>query len=138
MATSIKERLYAAASVDAGLLALLGNPIQWGDIQAKQNWDLTTKSAVTVQLISNPSNYQLPGRMLSSTCRMQFTIFGHGSNSQNAEAVAVALYNFFGNLAGNGLGVLGIPNDRDGGIADTQPLTYMRMIDCFLFNDESF
>ena len=140
MATSIKARLYTAASADAGLRALLldGSVFQWADTQIPQSWNLTSKSAVAVQLISNPSSYQLPGRMATSAARLQFTVFGHGNDSQNAEAVSAALYAFFGTLQGNGLGVIGVPGDRDGGISQTQPLTYLRMIDAYVWNDESF
>lgn len=136
---SLKAKLYTAASADSGLQALLlsGSTFQWADQQLPQAWNLTTKSAVAVQIVSDPSTFELQGRMATSAARVQFTVFGHGNDSENAEAVVAALYNFLGTLSGAGCGCIGIPGKRDAGIADTQPMTYMQMVDAFIWNDST-
>ena len=137
---NLKEKLFAAAQLDAGLQAVLlsGSTFQWGDTQLPQSWNLGTKSALTVQLISDPTFYATAGPLATSWTRVQFTIFGHGNDSPNADAVAAALFAFMGSFNGGA-----VPNqaanykvgDRDFGIAQTQPLTYQRIIDYMVWND---
>ena len=135
--TSLKARIFASASANAGLQALLGtNPFQWGDMQEPQPWNLSTLSAVIAFLVSNPKDYIAPGPMHTSSARMQLTIFGNGNDSQNADAVAQAIFAWLPTLD-----LTGIPNqaanfvvgDKDAGIAQTQPLTYQRIIDVMIY-----
>lgn len=139
---SLKAKLFTSASADAGLRALLlnGSVMQWGDVQLAQQWDLSTHSAVTVFLVSNPKDYTAAGPMYTSWTRVQFTIFGHGNDSENAEAVANALFAWL--LTITTLTEDQTPNnyvvgDRDFGIAQTQPLTYQRILDVMMLVDES-
>lgn len=146
MPTSLKAKLFAAASVDAGLVALLkdgAHPFRWFDIQLPQNWPKGSVlfPAVTVQLISNPRSYAVTGKIPTSFNRVQFTVYGTGNDSQNAELVVNAIDAFLQTFSGSGLSVPAYPNyivgDRDAGIADTNPLTYMRILDANVFNDDS-
>ncbi len=139
---SLKAKLFTSASADAGLRGLLlnGPTFQWGDVQLPQQWDLANHSAVTVFLVSNPKDYTAAGPMFTSWTRVQFTIFGHGNDSENANAVADALFAWLRTIAT--LTLDGTPNnyvvaDRDFGIAHTQPLTYQRIIDVQMLVDES-
>lgn len=137
---SIKSKLFAAASIDAGLQALLGtNPFRWFDQQLPQG---AAFPALTVTVVSNPRTYVFNGQLSTSFVRVQFSVYGTGNNSQNAEAVVGALASFL-----RGFNAYGIPNlpanantivaDRDGGIAQTQPLTYQRFVDAMIFDNET-
>ena len=137
---SLKEKLFAAAKLDAGLQTVLlsGSTFQWADIQLPQSWNLTSKSALSVQLISDPTQYATAGPLATSWARVQFSIFGHGNDSTNADAVAAALFAFMGSFNGGA-----VPNqaanykvgDRDAGLTQTQPVTYQRIVDYFIWND---
>jgi hypothetical protein len=83
------------------------------------------------------------GRLSTYFARVQFTIYGTGNDSQNADAVVSAIEDFLATLNGYGFSDLPanantIVNDRDGGIAQTQPLTYTRTLDVMILNDEDF
>ncbi len=137
---SLKEKLFAAAQLDAGLAVVLlnGSTLQWADIQIPQSWNLTSKSALAVQLISDPTSYVSAGPLATSWSRVQFSIFGHGNDSSNADAVAAALFAFMGSFNAGA-----VPNqsanykvgDRDAGLTQTQPVTYMRIVDYMVWND---
>lgn len=139
MASSLKSKLFAAAVLDAGLFALLGSAagFRWYDTQLKQG---TTFPAITVREISNPEDYVVTGRLPTSWARYQFTIYGTGNDSENANTVRNALATFLDTF--NAIGIAGLvtyPNlivgDRDGGIAQTQPLTYQRFVDVRIFSN---
>ena len=92
--------------------------------------------------VSNPRVYVATGRMATSFVRVQFTVYGTGNDSTNADAVAEALASFLDNFNAAGLpnspaNANDIVGDRDMGIAQTQPLTYMRVIDAMIFNSEA-
>jgi len=145
MPTSLKERLFRDASVFPALVALLasGSPavFRWRDQQLNPQGE--TFPAVVVQQISNPNTYGVAGRLPTSTVRVQFSVYGSGNNSQNADAVVTALTAFLDQWSG-GSGISGLPQysnlivaDRDFGIAKTEPLTYLRIVDAQLFFDDS-
>jgi hypothetical protein len=137
--SQLKVKLFNSASANAGLQALLGTgPFNWYDEQLPQNAKVTFP-AVTAMIASNPRRYVANGRLGGSWARVQFTIYGSGSDSTNAEAVADALFSFLdgfnsGPQAGNPNYIVG---DRDGGIAQTDPLTYLRLIDALVWNNET-
>ncbi len=144
MSTTLKARLYSAARLDAGLTALLGtgSPVvlRWFDTQLPQ---ATTFPAVLVQMISNNRTYAVSGRLPTGFSRMQFNVFGTGTDSQEADQVVTALAKFLDGFSG-GTGVTGksqysnlIVADRDAGVAQTQPLTYQRILDVMCFSDDS-
>jgi Protein of unknown function (DUF3168) len=143
VATTIKERLYAAARLDAGLAALLGSGspvvLRWFDIRLEQG---TTFPAVVVTQISNPRTYAVSGRLPTGFSRIQFDVYGTGNDSQEADAIVTALAKFLDGFSG-GTGVTGksqysnlIVADRDAGIAQTQPLTYRRIVDAQIFMND--
>jgi hypothetical protein len=138
---SLKAKIYASASANAGLQALLGtNPFQFGDTQLPQEWDVKTKAAVVMFTVSDIPDYIAPGPMFTSWARVQLTVFGHGNDSENANAVVNAIGSWLltlcltqtPNQAANY-----IAGNRDGGLAQTQPLTYQRFVDLMLFYDSS-
>lgn len=139
MSTTLKSRLRTAAAANAGLTALLGTPLRMYDTQLLQG---TAFPAATYQQISNPRVYVTAGRLRTSWVRMQFNIYGSGSDSSNADSVQRALEAFLGTWSGgNGIpGLVAYPNyvegDRDFGIAQTQPLTFMRIVDVMIFNND--
>jgi hypothetical protein len=94
--------------------------------------------AVVVQQISDPQMYVGSGRLPTSCARIQFTVYGSGGDSQNADAIVQALAAFLDTFNADGIaGRPASPNyivgDRDMGIAATQPLTYMRVVDARIF-----
>lgn len=137
---TLKAKLFAAASANTELQALLGtSPFRWYDTQLVQS---TAFPAVVVFIVSNPPDYVVTGRMSTSWARVQLTVYGTGNDSENASAVVAALKDFLATF--NAIGVDNLPvypnrivNDRDGGIAQTQPLTYTRTLDVMILNDEN-
>ena len=137
---SLKQKLFTAAKLDQGLGALLlnGQVMQWADIQIPQSWNLTSKSAVAAQLISDPTAYVAAGPLATSWSRVQFTIFGYGNDSTQADAVAAALFAFMGSFNAGAIGGQAANykvGDRDAGLTQTQPVTYQRIVDYFIWND---
>lgn len=141
--SSLKARLFADASAFAALAALLasGSPaiFRWYDQQLPQR---AAFPAVVVHQISNPRTYAVTGRLPTGFTRMQFTVYGTGNDSENANAVVNALVAFLDQWDG-GSGIVGLPAysnlivaDRDFGIASTQPLTYMRVVDAQIFSND--
>ncbi len=148
MNTSLKAKLFAQASVDAGLQALLlssGSPavFRWFDQSLPQGYAGPGKfPAVAVSVVSNPADYAVTGKLPTSWARVQFTIYGTGADSENAELVADALAAFLEGFNGTGLnGLVARPNqivgDRDGGIANTQPPTFQRFVDVRIFSNST-
>ena len=149
MASSLKARLRAAASADAGLQAVLtsGSTFQWADQQLKQQWNITTCSAVVVFIVSNPRDYvTAEGQMVTSWSRVQFTVFGYGDDSTAAEAVVEALLQFLftfnaSQASGTSPGFTTpciVLNDRDSGFVQTDPMTYQRILDVKIFSNDTF
>ena len=90
--TSLKAKIFASASANAGLQALLGtSPFRLYDVQLDQG-QAGYYPCVTMMIISNPRAYAHgAGRFATSWARVQFTVFGTGNDSQNASAVVEAL-----------------------------------------------
>lgn len=138
---TLKAKLFSAASATVALQALLGtSPFRWYDEQLPQS---TAFPAVVVHEVDAPPDYSITGRMSTYWARIQFTIYGTGNDSENASAVASALADFLATF--NAIGVSGLPvypnrilNNRDAGLAQTQPMTYQRIIDVQVMNDERF
>jgi hypothetical protein len=138
--TSLKAKLFAAALQNAGLVYYLGGGspllLRWFDDQLPQ---YSPKfPAVVVKQITNPQMYATSGRLPTAWARMQFDVYGSGTDSQNADAVVQALTAFLDTFNGDGItGRTQSPNyvisDRDDGIAQTQPLTYKRIVDVRIF-----
>ena len=141
MGTPLKIKLFNAAASNAGLQALLGtSPFRWYDTQLPQT---ATFPCVVVFQVSDPRNYEVRGQMSTSWSRLQFTVFGTGNDSTNASAVVDALLAFLRGFFAYNAGANAtqaannVVSDRDGGIAQTQPLTYQRFVDAMILNDES-
>lgn len=140
---SLKEKLFAAARANAGLQALLlsGSPaiFGWYDTQLPQGIPFP---AVTVQLISNPRVYALTGRLPTSWVRLQLSIYTATDDSTGGELVVQAILAFLAQFNAIGISPLVVyPNtvvgDRDGGLAQTDPLTFMRILDVMMLNNEN-
>jgi hypothetical protein len=140
---SIKVKLFTQASQFTGLKTLLGTTpanFRWFDVQLPQSQ--ATFPAVVVNQIGAPPMYVANGRLSTYFARMQLTVYGTGNDSENATTVVQALKDFF--KVFNATAVASAPafpnrilQDKDGGIAATQPLTYQRFIDVMVFNDEN-
>ena len=140
---TLKARIFAAASQDAGLQALLGtSPFRLYDTQLDEGALKASGGAcAVVMIVSNPRDYTVLGRTAKSLVRVQIAVFGTGNDSENASAVVTAFENFFATFD-----AIDIPNlpaypnlivgDRDAGIAQTDPLTYQRIVDVLIFNKE--
>lgn len=138
---SLKQKLFAAALLNPRLVYLLGGGsplvLRWFDQQLPQAAG-TGFPAVVVSQVSDSGTYVGSGRLPTSWARMQFTVYGTGFDSQNADAIVQALADFLDTFSADG--VTGRPacpcniiSDRDMGIAATQPMTWMRVVDCRIF-----
>ncbi len=144
MPTSLKARLLTGAMAFPALAALLASSpsplvLRWFDTQLPQG---ARFPCVVVQQISNPRTYAVTGRLPTGFTRMQFTVYGAGNDSQNANDVVTALVAFLDQWDG-GSGIVGLPaysniivGDKDAGVANTQPLTYTRIIDAQIFSSD--
>jgi hypothetical protein len=139
---SLKTKLHDAALWDAGLRHLLmtSSPgvFRWFDTRLPQG---VTFPAVVVQVVSNPRSYVLGGKLPTSFARVQFGVYGAGADSANADVVVNAIGAFLPTF--NAIGIPGLavyPNmivgDRDGGIAQTQPMSYIRLLDVMIFDND--
>ena len=139
---TLKAKLFSQASQFAELQALLGSSpsnFRFFDVQLPQAQ--ATFPAVVVNQISASRMYVMGGRLSTYFARIQFTVYGSGNDSQNASAVVAALEDFMAVFDATGVTAPAYSNqivsDRDFGIAATQPLTYMRILDAMIFNDEN-
>ena len=149
MYVSLKAKLFAAALLNPRLVYLLGggSPLimRWFDTTLPQ-YGGTGFPAVVVRQISDPPMYATSGRLPTGFARMQFDCYGAGAagggnqppDSQSANELVEALTEFLDGF--NGDGITGRPQspnmvmgDKDGGIAQTQPLTYVRIVDAKIF-----
>lgn len=141
MYTSLKAKLFAAAILNPGLLFYLGggSPLvmRWFD-QTLPQYGTATFPAIVVTAFPGAQTYATSGRLPTSWARVQFTVYGTGTDSQNADAIVEALTSFLDTFNGDGITNRSqspnyVSNDRDMGIAQTQPLTYMRVVDARIF-----
>jgi hypothetical protein len=136
--TSLKAKIYAGASANAGLQALLGtSPFRWFDQRLEQG---TTFPAVVVKVVSNGRSYVGSGLMPTGWSRVQFDVYGSGDDSENAELVVNAISDFLESFDAIGIpGQVAYPSnivaDRDAGVASTQPMTYLRIVDVMMFSN---
>lgn len=143
MATSIEAKLYAAAQLNAGLLALLGGAppnFRWSDTQEVPG---SAYPAVVVHKISNPKLYSFGGPTASgrnpiSRVRVQFTIW-EGFTPDATAAVEQAICAFLDTFSATPTGYPDnqVVNVTDGLYAETQPGVYQTMIDVMIRNDDS-
>lgn len=145
MATTLKVKLRTAALAFSGLTNLLGGPtsnlFRWYDTQLAVNQQGGGWPAVVVQIISNPNTYVVTGRLPTGWTRVQFTIY---STDPEVNQVVVTQLKAFLDQFSQGTGIPGqiaypnqVVNERDGGIPQTQPLTYAWIVDAQVFNNDS-
>lgn len=141
MASTLKAKLFAQASVFPALQALLGtNPFPWDDGQLVQNALVAGYSAVVVTQVWRRPMWANLGQLPTTMYRMQFTIYGavpdpnNGADSQSCDAVVGALQEFMPTFNATGIATVEargnrLVSDVDGGLSDTQPRTFMRHVD---------
>lgn len=146
---SLKAKLFSAAAAFAPLIALLqdGSPasFRWFDQQLPQKPSAEDFPCIVVSQISNPRTYAYAGRLPTGFSLMRFRIFTlaiDNPDSQQAEQIAETLVSFLDQFSG-GSGIPGqsqysnlVVSDVDGGIAATKPLTFQRIIDAQIFNND--
>ena len=140
MSTSLKARIRTAAAAYPGLAALLGTaPFRWYDNTLIQGSALP---AVVVQVISGSPTYVVTGRLHTGWSRIQFSIWGSGSNSSNATDVETQLLAFLDQL--NLIGIPGLAQypcqvvlQRDLLYPKTQPPLFLRQLDAMIFSNDS-
>lgn len=143
MSTTLEVKLRTAALNTPALTALLGtSPFRWYDMQLDQN---SPFPAVTVQLISTINAYVTQYRLQTASSRVQFTVWDTDpERARQVETAIVAFLDTFNAVspATNFIGPVPQPvravNRRQGGNAQTQPLTFWRTIDALVLNNETF
>ncbi len=140
MGTSIEIKLRTAASANPALQALLGtNPFRWYGPQADQG---VAQPLVEVQVIDGPPQYSASALLVTCQYRVQFTIWD--TVLESARAVEVAIIQFLTTFNAYNSGDLSpiqrnrVVNRRSGrSQAQTQPITYWRTLDAFIWNNET-
>jgi hypothetical protein len=146
-ATSLKAKFFAQASAFPALQALLGtNPFGCWDGQLDQNALAGGFAAIVMEQSIRTPMYAFLGQLPTDFTRLQLRIYGavtgpqQGADSQSCDAVVGALQEFLPTFNATGITLpdgVAYPNrivgDRDFGIADTQPRTFMRLVDVAVF-----
>lgn len=140
VSTTLLAKLRTAAATDPVLGPLLGtSPFRWYDQQLVQG---TAFPAVAAFVVSTIDQYVVNGLLISAQYRVQFNAFD--PDPQVSRQVASAIRSFLVTFnAYNSLGNTGamqpnrIVNRRDGGIAQTAPLTAMQIMDAMIWNNET-
>lgn len=139
MATSLEVKLRTAALATPALTSLLGTtPFRWFDMQQVQSAPFPS---VTVLLVSAVNMYSTNQRLASTRCRVQFTVWD--TNAEEARTVENAIIAFLDGFDAMNL-VPGVAptqaNEvvmrRQGGNPQTSPLTFWRIIDAMIWNNE--
>jgi hypothetical protein len=139
MSTSIEAKLRTAANVDATLPTLLGtSPFRWFGPQAPQDQNFPL---VEVQVIDGPPQYSLNQLLKTCKYRVQFTVWD--INLESARQVQIAIINFLNTFNAYNQGD-NSPRQRNDVVnrrygksqAQTQPITYWRTMDAFIWNNE--
>jgi hypothetical protein len=136
--TPILVKLFAAASANAGLHALLGaSPFRWYNLQLTEG---SAYPAIVVQKVSGvPQFYNIGGRGPTTVYRIQFTIW-EGPVPDDTNAVLQALRVFldtFSAVENPAQYPNQIMNEMDGFYADTQPGIFQTLVDAFIYNADN-
>ena len=139
MATSLLAKLRTAAAADPTLGPLLGTtPFRWYDQQLVQG---TAFPAVTASVVSNVPVYSVNQLLIVARYRVTMKIFDEDPevSHQVASAIRNFLVTFNAYNAGDDDPIQRnqVVGQRDGGIAQTQPLTSMQIMDAMIWNNES-
>lgn len=143
MSTPLQDKLLAAALLDPNLPGLLGStPFRWYFGQLTQG---SAYPAVVTQEISRVPRYMYAGRATRPVqCRIQFTIWGGQFDAGRKAALSVeaALRTFLDQFNAIGIGgLVQYPNyvsgARDGFYTQTDPLTFQRLVDAMMWDNET-
>ena len=145
MSTTLETKLQTAMQATLALTSLLAlRPDGKAAIFEMQEYQGTTFPSVTFQLISTVNAYATRYRMQTATSRVQFTVWD--TDPERARSVETAIINFLDTFnavspATNFIGTVPQPvqvvNRRQGGNAQTQPLTFWRTLDAIILNNET-
>jgi hypothetical protein len=135
MSTSIETKLYQAASVNAGLVSLLGSPFRWYPVQLTEG---SAYPAITILRVSGPGYYALNGRMATTLYRIQFTIW-EGPQPDDTDSTLNALKAFLDTFSATGItsNFGKVVSERRGFYAETQPGIYQTSVDAMIFNNDN-
>ncbi len=143
--TPLTVKLWTAAQADSVLPTLLlsnsfvgsqapfNGVLRWYDLQLRQT---SPYPAVTVQQVSGVP-YQGQQRNPLSKYRTQFILW-EGQTRDTGGALVLALMNFLDTFSASQAGQRSLVIDvRDGFYAQTDPGIYQRIVDAFIFNDDT-
>lgn len=141
MSTSIEAKLFAAASADPTLQGLLGsNPFRWFNTQLAKGTEqpfFPPPLSVTIMVISDVPLYANVVRNMNSKARVQFTLW-EGPQPDTSDTLLNAIRNFLDNLCfTSGTTFTQIINVRRGYIAQTQTGVFQKIVDAYIWNDDT-
>jgi len=140
MASTLEVKLRASAIATPALTSLLGgtgNNFRWFDMRAPQG---SAFPLVEVLVISNIPSYSTIQRLATTLSRVQFTVWD--TLAENARTVELAIQgwldtaNFMNTTGTNQRQANWIANRRQGANPNTEPLTFFRIVDAMIFNNE--
>lgn len=135
---TLEAKLRAAALATPALTALLGtSPFRWQDTQLIQG---STLPAVTVLLIDTVNQYSNTARLSTALSRVQFTVFD--TDPERARSVEAAIVAFLDSFNAMNTSVVSpqqanwVVSRRQQAVVATDPMTFQRMLDAMIFNNE--
>lgn len=142
MPTSLEAKLQTALQATTAITSLLASRADGkAAIYEMQENPGTTFPAITFMLISAVQQYSASQRMVNTPNRVQFTIWD--SNPERARLVEAALITFFDSFNAYNVGDSNprqrndVVMRRQGGNPQTQPVTYWRIVDAMIWNNET-
>ncbi len=143
MATSLETKLQTALQAATSITSLLASRSDGkAAIYDMQEVPGSAFPAITVLVVSIVNEYSTTVRLVNALCRVQFTIWD--TNPERARTVETALVAFLDSFNAYDAVNAAKPRQpnwvamrRQGGNAQTQPVTYWRIVDAFIWNNES-
>jgi|SRR5579885_1384718 len=144
MANTLEVKIVNGMLAYSALTSLLATaPDGAAAIFEMQEYQGTTFPAITYMLVSAVPQYSSTTRLATLPCRVQFTIWANDpETARSVETQLLAWIDQFNAYDPTNAAKPRQPNEivmrRQGGNPQTQPLTYWRIVDANIWNNESF
>ena len=142
MATTLEAKLQTAIQAYSALTSLLATrPDGKSAVYDMQEYQGSSFPAMTILVVSAVDQYSTTAVLITARYRVQFTVWD--TDPQRARSVEAALRQFLTTFNAYNAGDFNararneVVNRRQSGQAQTQPITYWRIVDAFIWNNET-